>query len=41
MAALMKLGSLPSASDPAQPTAAELAATRKAVATYQEIFNTH
>ena len=41
MAALMKLGSLPTASDPAQPTAAELAATRKAVATYQEIFNTH
>jgi hypothetical protein len=41
MAALMKLGSLPSASDPAQPTAAEIAATRKAVATYQQIFNTH
>jgi hypothetical protein len=41
MAALMKLGSLPKASDPATPTAAELAATRKAVATYQEIFNTH
>ena len=41
MAALMKLGSLPKASDPAQPTAAEIAATRKAVATYQQIFNTH
>jgi L-asparaginase len=41
MAALMKLGSLPKASDPATPTAAELAATRKAVATYQAIFNTH
>ena len=41
MAALMKLGSLPSASDPAQPTVAEIAATRKAVATYQQIFNTH
>jgi L-asparaginase len=41
MAALMKLGSLPSASDPAQPTAAEIAATRKAVATYQQIFSTH
>jgi hypothetical protein len=41
MAALMKLGSLPKASDPAKPTAAETAATRKAVATYQGIFNTH
>jgi L-asparaginase len=41
MAALMRLGSLPKASDPANPNAAEIAATRKAVATYQEIFNTH
>ena len=41
MAALMRLGSLPKASDPVKPTAAEIAATRKAVATYQEIFNTH
>jgi L-asparaginase len=41
MAALMKLGSLPTASDPANPTAAEAAATEKAVAAYQQIFNTH
>ena len=41
MAALMKLGSLPKACDPAQPTAAEIAATEKAVASYQDIFNTH
>jgi L-asparaginase len=41
MAALMKLGSLPSASDPAQPTTAEIAATNKAVASYQQIFNIH
>ncbi len=41
MAALMKLGSLPNASDPGKPTAAEIAATEKAVAHYQQIFNTH
>jgi hypothetical protein len=41
MAALMKLGSLPTARDPDAPTEAELAATRKAVAAYQDIFNTH
>jgi L-asparaginase len=41
MAALMKLGSLPKASDPGNPTAAEVAATEKAVAAYQQIFNTH
>jgi hypothetical protein len=41
MACLMKLGSLPPARDPARPTADELSATRKAVAAYQRIFDTH
>jgi L-asparaginase len=41
MAALMRLGSLPTATDPAKPTAVEVAATEKAVAAYQQIFNTH
>lgn len=41
MAALMKLGSLPIAKDPAAPTVEERAATVAAVARYQEIFDTH
>jgi hypothetical protein len=41
MACLMKLGSLPPARDPDRPTADELSATRKAVAAYQRIFDTH
>jgi L-asparaginase len=41
MACLLKLGSLPPAKDPNNPTAEELAATRKTVAAYQAIFNTH
>ena len=41
MAALMKLGSLPKATDPAHPTAQEIAATENAVARYVEIFNSH
>ncbi len=41
MACLLKLGSLPPAKDPDHPTADELAATRKAVAAYQAIFDTH
>jgi L-asparaginase len=41
MAALMKLGCLPKASDPAQPTPAEIAAIERAAAAYQEIFDTH
>ncbi|SEQ21126.1 Asparaginase [Faunimonas pinastri] len=41
MAALMKLGSLPIAGDPMQPTREERAATEKAVAAYQAIFDTH
>ena len=41
MACLLKLGSLPPAKDPDNPTEDELAATRKAVAAWQAIFNTH
>jgi hypothetical protein len=41
MACLMKLGSLPPAADPANPTPAEIEATRSKLATYQSIFNTH
>jgi L-asparaginase len=41
MACLLKLGSLPPVKDPDNPTADELAATRKAVAAYQAIFDTH
>ena len=41
MAAMMKLGSLPPAKDPDNPTDAERAATQNAVAAYQEIFWTH
>jgi L-asparaginase len=41
MACLLKLGSLPPAKDPASPTAEELASTRRAVAAYQAIFDTH
>jgi len=41
MACLMKLGSLPPVRDPDRPTADELSATRKAVAAYQRIFDTH
>ena len=41
MAAMMKLGSLPVAQDPANPTAREREATEQAVAAYQRIFETH
>lgn len=41
MAALMKLGHLPAARDPDHPTSDEVAATRAALAAYQQIFNTH
>jgi L-asparaginase len=41
MACLLRFGSLPPAKDPANPTADELAATRKAVSAYQSVFNTH
>ena len=41
MACLLRFGSLPPAKDPDHPTTEELAATRKAVAAYQAIFDTH
>jgi L-asparaginase len=41
MACLLKFGSLPPATNPDDPTSAELAATRGAVALYQHIFDTH
>ena len=41
MACLMKLGCLPPAIDPAQPTAAETEATKAKLKEYQEIFDTH
>ena len=40
-ACLMKFGALPTAADPANPTKPEMEATMKAVARYQEIFDTH
>ncbi|MBB96391.1 MAG: asparaginase [Rhodobacteraceae bacterium] len=41
MACLLKLGSLPVAADPANPTEAEKAATAGAVAAFQALFDTH
>jgi hypothetical protein len=41
MACLMKFGSLPAARDPDKPTSQELAATKQAVAQYQQVFDTH
>jgi len=41
MACLLKFGSLPPAKDPDNPTQAEIEATRKAVAAYQAVFDTH
>jgi hypothetical protein len=41
MACLLKFGSLPPARNPDQPTREELDATRRAVAAYQAVFNTH
>ena len=41
MACLMKLGCLPPAVDPAQPTAGETEATKAKLKHYQEIFDTH
>ena len=41
MACLMKLGCLPPAADPANPTAAETEATKARLKEYQEIFDTH
>ncbi len=41
MACLLRFGSLPPAADPDNPTAAELAAIRNALAHYQGVFDTH
>jgi L-asparaginase len=41
MAAMMKLGCLPLARDPANPTGEERKATERAVAAYQRIFDSH
>ena len=41
MAALLKLGALPPAADPFRPTPDERAATERAVAGYQALFDTH
>ncbi|MBX5491672.1 MAG: asparaginase [Chloroflexi bacterium] len=41
MACLLKLGAPPPAADPAHPTEAEQEATRRHLARYQEIFDTH
>jgi L-asparaginase len=41
MACLMKFGSLPPAANPDHPTPEEAAATRKRVAAYQTVFDTH
>ena len=41
MACVMKLGCLPPAADPANPTAAETEATKAKLKEYQEVFDTH
>jgi hypothetical protein len=41
MATLLKLGPLPAAADPGNPSGAEMSATRAALERYQEIFDTH
>lgn len=41
MACLLRFGSLPPATDPTRPTAAELEAVQAKLAEYQEVFNTH
>ncbi|MDU0301005.1 MULTISPECIES: asparaginase domain-containing protein [unclassified Streptomyces] len=41
MAALLRFGALPPAADPFDPTPDERAATEKAVAQYQSLFDTH
>ena len=37
----VKFGSLPAAKNPDKPTSEEVEAIRKAVAAYQDVFNTH
>jgi hypothetical protein len=41
MACLLKFGALPPARDPANPTAEEVATTKRQVALYQAVFDTH
>jgi hypothetical protein len=41
MAAMMKLGALPPAADPCNPTRDELAAIKAKLDQYQAIFDTH
>lgn len=41
MACLMKFGSLPPASDPLNPTQAELESVKAKQAEYQAVFDTH
>jgi hypothetical protein len=41
MASLMKLGALPAAADPIQPSEAEVEATRARLAEYQALFSSH
>jgi hypothetical protein len=41
MACLMKLGSVPAAADPANPTRAEMDAVKAKLAEYQSVFDTH
>jgi hypothetical protein len=41
MASLMKLGGIPPASDPLNPSSEEVARVRSKVASYQAIFDTH
>jgi L-asparaginase len=41
MACLMKLGALPPAADPDNPTSVESAAVGEKVAEYQAVFNAH
>jgi len=41
MACLMKVGSVPAATDPDRPTAGESEAAQKKIREYQEVFDTH
>ena len=41
MACLMRFGCLPPAKDPDNPTARELRDIEAAIATYQQVFDTH
>ena len=41
MACLMKLGSVPPAADPANPTRAEIEAVKAKLTEYQSVFDAH